>query len=70
MQDIKIPTELVLDLTFGGKDLSTLFVTTGSTAYNFTTGTLTDRKFSSQSGLIFKILGLNTKGYAGRKVCI
>ncbi|XP_031627179.1 regucalcin-like [Contarinia nasturtii] len=67
---IHIPAEIVLGLVFGGKNYRTLFVTTGSTAYNFTTGGLSDGTFSQQSGLIFKVNGLNARGYPTRKIIV
>ena len=70
VQIISIPSEIVLGLVFGDKELDSLYVTTGSIAYNFTTGGYSDRTFSSQSGKIFKVVGLNAKGYPSRKVCI
>lgn len=70
VQTIEIPAENVLTVVFGGHDLSTLFVTTGTKVYNFLTGEISKRTFSDQSGSIFMVKNLGAKGYAGRKVSI
>lgn len=67
---INIPGNNILSLVFGGDDYNTLFVTTASKTFNVTAGGITDRQFSPESGLIFKVTDLNATDYPGRKLLL
>lgn len=66
---IKIPAEIVTALAFGGPNLDVLFVTTGSKAFELSSGNVLS-SFSPGSGLIYMIKELDTQEFPGRKLCI
>lgn len=56
-------------LTFGGRNMDTLYVTTQRAPFELSSGKmLLDN--SPESGKIFKIEGLKAKGYPPRNYCV
>lgn len=67
---INIPAEIVTALTWIGPNLDILLVTTWSKAFDTETGNVLNQKLSPDSGKIFEITGLGTKGVPTNSVCI
>ncbi|XP_031627367.1 regucalcin-like [Contarinia nasturtii] len=70
MKKITIPAEIVTSASFGGPNLDIHFVTTASKAFNLTDGGLSNKTFGPESGSVYMITGLKTKGYPGRQFCV
>lgn len=58
--EIEIPAKQVTSVAFGGPNLDILFVTTAATARDSVQPPL--------AGHLFKVTGLNAKGFPGEKV--
>ena len=70
VKKIKIPAKVCSSVSFGGKHLDTLFVTTGRRGYDWNTGELTYKRYRGESGSVFMVKGLKAKGFPGRSVCL
>ena len=70
VKKIQIPAEVCSSVSFGGKNLDTLFVTTGQRGFDFNTGVLTNIRYGGQSGSVFMVKGLNAKGFPRRRLCL
>lgn len=64
VQVIEIPVKLVDGIAWGGKDHKTLFVTTSSPFFNINTGAVSDfdESYTSNSGKVYAVTGLNATG--------
>lgn len=65
---INIPGQVVASVAFGGKNLDVLYVSTFSKARATYTGDTIDRVWPN-SGLMYAVTGLGTKGFPGRELC-
>lgn len=65
LKTIELPTQLINNLAFGGPFFDKLFVTTGSTAFNFDSGTIADDTLTPSAGEVFVIENLGTRGFPG-----
>lgn len=65
MNTIKLPVETVTNAVYGGENLDTLFVTTSVRKSDFYGQKQADSTHAD-SGKIFMIKGLGSKGVAGR----
>lgn len=65
---IEVPTQLIVNVAFGGPDLNVLFVTTASFPLNANTGLPELRQLSPEAGSLFMIEGIGATGYEGYKL--
>lgn len=65
-----MPTELISHLEFGGDDLRTLFVTSGSVPEDIFTGAVIDQQLSPSAGKLFMVKGLCAKGLPANNLCV
>lgn len=71
LEKIELPTPVFANLAFGGPNLDTVFVTTGTIASDIFSGAPTNATLASSAGMLIMIKGLNSKGYKGQKLrCI
>lgn len=63
-----MPTEIIVNLVFGGPNLDVLFVTSAALPVGIHSGLSTDRKLTPEAGSLFMIEGLNSRGFDGRKM--
>lgn len=69
VQKIKIPAKFVTNIVFGGRNLDILFVTTGSNAFNLSSGEILT-SLSTGSGMVYMIKGVGARGFPGRTLSI
>lgn len=67
VNEIQLPTELILSPTFGGPNLDELFVGSGTLPVDFISGMSLNRTLTPSAGSLFRITRLGAKGYAGNR---
>lgn len=65
---IEMPTQLVVNLAFGGPNLDVLFVTSAKGTLGIYSGKSTNQTLTDVAGSLFMIEGLNARGFNGRKL--
>lgn len=69
VQEIQIPARKVTSVAFGGPNLDILYVTTASAPVNAEAiGLHSDDKQTNLDGRLFKVTGLDAKGFPGVRV--
>lgn len=63
-----MPTEIIVNLVFGGPNLDVLFVTSAALPVGIHSGLPTDRTLTPEAGSLFMIEGLKSSGFDGRKM--
>lgn len=65
---IKLPTNTVINLAFGGPNLEHLMVTSAALPINIATGVPKDEPVNDSAGSLFIVSGLSQRGRNGRKL--
>lgn len=65
-----IPTQIVVNLVFGGPELNVLFITTASQPFGVYSGQPTGQTLTEGGGSLYMLTGLTAPGYGSSKLDI